>query len=101
MRPQESPPTLCRSSRPVHCLACQQTILQELEWQTKGEQINSNPEVLCRMPFLLQPFQLTQAWDWHRSILAIYSNGLVRSLRKHQDYCSRILKDWILFLMPN
>ena len=43
-----SPP--CQSCPQVHWLVCQQTILQERH--TEGEQINSDPQILCQMLFM-------------------------------------------------
>jgi len=44
-----------------------QTILQE--WVT--------PEIICQMPLLSQPSQLTHALDQHWSILVSYPSGMV------------------------
>jgi len=48
------------------------------------------PEILCQMPFLLQPSQLTQAWDWQQSIQVhkqINLSHTVQGLTYHMQMC--------------
>jgi len=67
--------TLSSCADPVIKGISWQTVLQE--WHTEDEQIISDPcEILCQMPFMAQPSQLTQTWDRHQSILVIYTSGL-------------------------